>query len=288
MNILVIGGTRFFGVHMVNALLKKGHNITIATRGTTADNFGDNVIRIILDRTNSESIKSALAGKHYDVVIDKIAYCSNDVKYLMDVVNCDKLIHMSSTAVYESKHIDTKENEFDGNNKKLVWCNRPDFPYDEIKRQAECALSQVYNDTKWIAVRYPYVVGTDDYTNRLFFYVEHVVKSIPMYIDNLDCQMGYIRSDEAGEFMAFLAEQDFSGAINGCSNGTISLREIIDYVEEKTGKKAILTSDGEQAPYNGETEYSINTEKAEALGYKFSNVKDWIFDLLDFYIDKLI
>lgn len=287
MNILVIGGTRFFGVHMVNALLKKGHNITIATRGTTADNFGDNVIRIILDRTNPESIKSALVGKHYDVVIDKIAYCSNDVKYLMDVVNCDKLIHMSSTAVYEPKHIDTKENEFDGNNKKLVWCNRPDFPYDEVKRQAECALSQVYSDTNWIAVRCPYVVGTDDYTNRLYFYVEHVVKSIPMYVDNLDCQMGYIRSDEAGEFMAFLAEQDFSGAINGCSNGTISLREVIAYVEEKTGAKAILASDGEIAPYNGETEYSINTEKAEALGYKFSNVKDWIFDLLDFYIDKM-
>ena len=87
--------------------------------------------------------------------------------------------------------------------------------------------------------------------------------------------------------MAFLAEQDFSGAINGCSNGTISLREVIGYVEEKTGEKAILTSDGEAAPYNGETEYSINTEKAESLGYKFSNVKDWMFDLLDFYIDKL-
>ena len=52
MNILVIGGTRFFGVHMVNALLKNGHNVTIATRGITADNFGDKVTRVMLDRTN--------------------------------------------------------------------------------------------------------------------------------------------------------------------------------------------------------------------------------------------
>lgn len=33
MNILVIGGTRFFGIPMVNELLAHGHNVTIATRG---------------------------------------------------------------------------------------------------------------------------------------------------------------------------------------------------------------------------------------------------------------
>ncbi len=50
-------------------------------------------------------------------------------------------------------------------------------------------------------------------------------------------------------------------------------REIINYVEENTGKHAILSDDGEVAPYNGEPEYSINTEKAEKKGYHFSNLK---------------
>ena len=31
MNILVIGGTRFFGIPMVNELLTAGHDVTIAT-----------------------------------------------------------------------------------------------------------------------------------------------------------------------------------------------------------------------------------------------------------------
>ena len=35
MNILFIGGTRFFGVHAVRELLRRGHQVTIATRGTT-------------------------------------------------------------------------------------------------------------------------------------------------------------------------------------------------------------------------------------------------------------
>ena len=93
MKILVIGGTKFFGIHMVNALLTKGHDITIATRGRAADPFGDKVRRIFLERTEKESVREALAGVHYDVVIDKIAYCSNDIKYVMDVIDCDQYIY---------------------------------------------------------------------------------------------------------------------------------------------------------------------------------------------------
>lgn len=285
MKILVIGGTRFFGIHMIKQLLDDGHEVTIATRGIAQDDFGNSVKRILLERTDIDSMRNALKGTHFDVAIDKIAYCSNDIKSAMETVNCDKYIHMSSTAIYQPKHIDTKEEDFDGMAGELVWCSRKDFSYEEIKRQAERALWQKYNDKSWVAVRYPFVIGRDDYTERLLFYVQHVMKSISMNIDNLDHQMGFIRSDEAGKFLAFLADKDFTGAINGGSQGTISLKEIISYVETKTGVKAIVDSAGDDAPYNGEPEYSINTEKAQKLGFQFSQINDWIYDLLDYYID---
>ncbi|MCM1373640.1 MAG: NAD-dependent epimerase/dehydratase family protein [Muribaculum sp.] len=287
MNILVIGGTRFFGIHMVNELLTQGHDITIATRGKAADEYGDRVRRIVIERTSETSMKNALGDKRYDVVIDKIAYCSNDVKYVMEAVDCEKYILMSSTSVYEPKRIDTVESDFDGSSKELIWCDRKDFSYEELKRQAECALWQKYSDRNWIAVRYPFVIGKDDYTKRLLYYVEHTMKSIPMNIDHLDHQMGYICSEEAGKFMAFLADKDIRGAINGSSRGTISIREIIEYVEKKTGTKAVIDKTGENAPYNGEPEYSINTEKAESLGFRFSKLQDWIYELLDYYIDLI-
>lgn len=287
MKILVLGGTRFFGIPMVEELIQQGHEVTIATRQTTKDNIGNAVQRIQIERTDPIQMEQALKGKHFDVVYDKIAYCSNDIKNIMDVIDCDKYIYMSSTAVYEPKKMDTKEENFDAMGKELIWCNRADFPYDEIKRQAECALWQKYDDRNWIAVRYPFVIGKDDYTKRMLFYVEHTMKSIPMKVDNQDVQMGYIRSDEAGKFMAFLADKKVQGAINGSSKGTISLREIIDYVERKTGSKAVFLDTGDEAPYNGETEYSINTDKAETLGFQFTNLKDWIYDLIDYYI-KLV
>ncbi len=284
MKILVLGGTRYFGVSMVWELIKQGHEVTIATRQRAEDNFGDKVKRIQVERTDAYQMKQAFSGRYFDVVYDKIAYCSNEIKSAMEAIDCGKYICMSSTSVYEPKRIDTREEDFNPVGKELVWCNRVDFPYEEIKRQAECALWQKYGDKNWIAVRYPFVIGKDDYTERLLFYVEHVKKSIPMQIDNLDAQMGFIGSDEAGKFMAFLAEKDFKGAVNGSSKGTISVREIVNYVEEKTGKEAIFDKEGDIAPYNGEPEYSINTEKAEKLGFRFTHLQDWIYDLIDYYL----
>ncbi len=286
MDILVIGGTRFFGIHTVESLLKRGHTVTIATRGNVIDHYGDSVSRIIFERTDEDSVRKAFFGKHYDVVIDKLAYCSNDIKYVLDIIDCDKYMHMSSTSVYNPKHMNTKEEDFDPMRGELIWCSRMDFAYDEIKRQAEYALAQCYGDKKVITVRYPFAIGEDDYTNRLEFYVDHICKGKAMFIDNVDCQMSFIRSDEAGEFIAYLIETDYLGAINGAAAGTISIREIIEYVEHKTNRKAILSEEGEAAPYNAEPAYSINTDKAVQLGYHFTNLKDWLFDLLDFYIDR--
>ena len=36
MQILVVGGTRYFGKYTIKALLQKGHAVTIATRGNAA------------------------------------------------------------------------------------------------------------------------------------------------------------------------------------------------------------------------------------------------------------
>lgn len=287
MNVLVLGGTRFFGVPMVNELLRCGHQVTIATRGMAADPHGENVQRIVLDHTDAQSIKRALQGRHYDVAIDKVAYCSNDVRRVLDVLDCERYILMSSTAVYAPKHMDTREVEFDPDVPELVWGDRSDFSYEEGKRQAECALRQSYSDRNWVAVRYPFVIGKDDYTKRLLFYVEHTMRSIPMNIDNIDAPMGFIRSDEAGRFLAFLAEKNLTGAVNGSAKETVSLREIIAYVERKTGTKAVVSPLGDTAPYNGEPAYSINTDRAKELGFRFAALQDQIYWLLDDYIEQV-
>ncbi len=283
MEILVLGGTRFFGVHIVENLVQNGHTVTVATRGNKKSTFQDKVSHIIVDHLNYEQMKQVFQGKKYDVVYDNIAYCPNDIKYTLDSINCEKYIFMSSTSVYDLKW-DVKEDDFNSRDYNYKWTDRSQQNYKEGKRCAEAALTEHYADMKSTMVRYPFVIGRDDYTKRLFFYVEHVMKEIPMHIDNVNCQMGFISSEDAGRFLAFLADKHIIGAINGCSNGTISLREIINYIEKKTGKTAIINSDGEEAPYNSTGDYSINTNQAKEAGFIFTDLKEWIYDLLNYYI----
>jgi len=86
-NVLVLGGTRFFGKHLVNELLTQGANVTIATRGKTPDSFGPKVTRLIFDREDEDSIRSVLTKETYDVIYDNIAYTSNDIDILMSLPN---------------------------------------------------------------------------------------------------------------------------------------------------------------------------------------------------------
>lgn len=272
------------GKHLVEELLLAGHDVTVATRGISPDGFGNQVTRLKLDRTSAESLKEHIPKMEYDVVFDDLAYCSKDVKCLLDLVRCRKYIHISSMSVYDSLHNDIKEIEFDPEQKKLVYCSRQDFPYDEVKRQAECAIVQDYPHIPSIRVRFPFVIGPDDYTQRLSFYVEHILDQKPMYVDNPKAQMAFVRSDEAGKFLAYLAQTDFQGAINGASEQTVSVEQIAEYVKTKTGKEMLLSVEGEKAPYNGAEDYSLNIDKAKSLGFSFTPLRDWVYDLIDLLI----
>lgn len=290
MKILVLGGTRFFGIPMIRELLKQGHEITVATRGTTPDSFGTSVTRMILDRHDEASIVSALHEstlheKTYDVVIDKLAYCSNDVRILLNYLSCDKFILMSSAAVYEPMGENVPETDFDASMHSLKWCNRSDYEYGEVKRQAECALTQIYKNKPYIAVRYPVVMGKNDYTNRLKFYVDHIINEIPMYIDDMDARISFIEEEDAGRFLAFLVDKPIIGPINGCASGSVRISDLVKYIEKKSMKKALLSNTGDIAPYNGyHPSLTLNTDKAKELGYEFSDINDWIYSLLDYYM----
>ena len=288
MKALVLGGTKFMGIHLVNKLISAGHDVTIATRGTTPDLFGDKVKRLKIDRTDPDSLKAAFEDKSYDVAIDNIAYSSNDVKYLLDTLRTEKYVMTSTVSVYSKHfHINMREAEVDAKTLPLKWCNYEDFPYDEVKRQAEAALYQVYPHVPSAAVRFPYIFGEDDYTKRLFFYVEHIFHGRPMHIDNLTARISFINSVEAGQFLFHAATGPVFGGVNAGSNGTISLEEIIDHTEKCTSKKAIIDSNGAAGPMNGTPDFGLDTSMAAATGFKFRDINDWVYPLIDLWVTQL-
>jgi nucleoside-diphosphate-sugar epimerase len=284
MKVLVLGGTRYFGVHLVNSLLCRGQAVTIATRGRRRDRFGDRVERLVIERTDPDSLRGVLAGRRFDAACDNLAFCPDDVKFLLDNLDCGKYVMTSSAAVYSEMRLDLAESGFDPLSYRLRWGTG--LEYGEGKRQAESALFQRYGQFNPVAVRFPYVIGEDDYTGRLYFYVENIIKGQAMDIDNLDERMAFIRSDEAGDFLAWAAGQGFTGPVNAASKGTISLGEVIGYVERKTGSTAVFSAAGREGPYNGQKSFSLDVSRAENLGYSFTILKEWIFGLLDRFIEK--
>jgi len=276
------------GKHLAQKLIADGHNVTIATRGNVTDPFGDKVNRIIVERKSANDLAYALKGKYYDVTIDNLAYCSNDVKILLDSLSTDKYVMTSTASVYANNfHENMKESEMDTQKIQLKWCDSDDFEYDEVKRQAEAALFQAYPNQKSAAVRFPFIFGKDDWTKRLFFYVESISIGRAMNIDNISARLSFIESTEAGRFLAHVATTDVFGVINADCIGTISLEEIIAYAEKRIGKKAIICADGENALINGMPSFGLDTTLARESGFDFQKIGDWVYPMIDFWVREL-
>lgn len=284
MEVLVLGGTRFFGKVLVNKLIDMGYNVTIATRGLTKDNYGDKVSRIVLDRESKESIEVALKDKKFDVIYDNLCYSPNSAKIICDIIKdkTKKYIVVSSSAVYDFKRC-IKEEDFNPNKYKIKYGERQDFSYAEGKRLAEAVIFQNYK-IPTIAVRLPVVLSEDDYTKRLYSYVENVIEKNSFNSNNMNCDLSFISATEAGEFLAFLSGIEYEGQINAACEGSITLNEIITYIEKSTNTKAIIKENGKSGAYNGMFDCSLDISKAKSLGFKFKEVRSFIFALIDKYI----
>lgn len=106
-----------------------------------------------------------------------------------------------------------------------------------------------------------------------------------MYIDDMDARISFIEEEDAGRFLAFLVNKPIIGPINGCASGSVRISDLVEYIEKKSMKKALLSNTGDIAPYNGyHPSLTLNTDKAKELGYEFSDINDWIYSLLDYYM----
>lgn len=285
-NVLVVGGTRFMGVQLVRELLAKGNNVTIATRGNVKDNFGSRINRILMDLEKPESVAAALNGRYYDVVFDNLAYCSNYVRNVLDSVKCGRYIQLSSVEVYSPTKIDLRESDFNPLEIQQEWCGM-NAGYQKGKRQAEATIFQNYPQVSSVAVRIPYVTKTD----RLLYYCRNIVNHLPMNIDDTNRCFTFIRDTEVGKFLPWIAAQDYRGPINLASTGSVSIQKIINYIEKKTGQKAIIDiENGSESPFHvfNEQSFSMNMDQAERMGYSTSGIDEWFWNLLDEYIRQAV
>ncbi len=74
MKVLVVGGSKFVGLHLVHELLSQGHDVTVFSRGKARTEFPAGVKRLYGDRYSPGQMRSALRGQRFEAIFDTSAY----------------------------------------------------------------------------------------------------------------------------------------------------------------------------------------------------------------------
>jgi nucleoside-diphosphate-sugar epimerase len=289
-DILVLGGTRFFGRKLVEQLIEANHHVTIVTRGQSQNPFGNQVEHIQVDRTDAKAFKATMAGRKFDVVYDNICYSPNEAKQFCEIFNgsIGKLVFTSTLSTYEATGKPHVEEDFDPYTYEIEMGTSADFSYGEGKRLAE-AVFYKYAEFPVVAVRFPIVMGEADYTRRLHFHVERILNDEPIGFVNMDAEMSFIHATEAARFLEWVGMNEVEGPVNATANGIISLKELIALIEEKAGKRArvaLLGTDEIRSPYAVPASWYMTTEKAQKAGFTFSELQEWLPPLVEKIVES--
>lgn len=285
--VLVLGGTRYFGKRLVNLLLEEGlHEVTVATRGRTEADFEGLVNRMVVDRSDKESLVKAAAAGPWDVVYDNICYSPKEA---LDAVRAfdgkvGKYVLTSTLSVYDFGKSPLTEEDFDPYTYVWKTADRDDLDYGEGKRQAEAAFFREAGFPV-AAMRIPIVLGPDDYTRRLHFHVERVMNGTPIGLPDATASISFISSAETAAFLHWLGSTDVTGPINAGSDGALTLNELFALIERATGKRAVIVPEGEAgqenaSPFGVPSSWVMDISKAKAAGYRFEKTMDWMPDLI--------
>jgi nucleoside-diphosphate-sugar epimerase len=103
--VLVVGGTEFIGLHVVQALRRDGRDVVALNRGRRPDRLPAGVSTLVADRTDHAALARALAGARFDAVVD-ITYAptrGDDVAALLDALGdrAGHVVFVSTGRVYD-------------------------------------------------------------------------------------------------------------------------------------------------------------------------------------------
>ena len=308
MNVLVIGGTRFLGWHIVRRLLKDGREVTLFNRGVTPDDFGGDVRRLHGDRKDGSAFKALAGSRDWDAVVDLIAYDAGDSRSAVDAFRgrIGHFLHVSTGAVY----IVTRDYPCPLREEDYGWELSPRpaakeglWLYGTKKREAEDVLRAAHAEHGFPAtsLRLPIVSGERDYTLRAHSYFLRVGDGKPVILpDGGLCPSTYVYAgDVAASVSANLGNAvSFGRAYNLAQKEIVSLREFVLKSAAVLGAapeiadvpKAVLERAGwgrNISPFSIRRPFVLSIERAaRELGYVPSPFEGWLRETALWFRDR--
>ncbi|MDX1661293.1 MAG: NAD-dependent epimerase/dehydratase family protein [Gemmatimonadota bacterium] len=191
MDVLLIGGTRFVGPRLVDALLERGHEVTTFNRGETPDALPDAVERLHGDRSDPAQLAGALGDREFDACIDTIAMRGGDTRGAVQVLDgrVGHYVHFSTGQVYLVRAgcpVPAREEDYDGpivEAPTAEWA-REEWRYGMEKRECEDALEEAWVARRFPAtrLRLPMIHGEGDPKGRVHGYLLRLIDDGPLLV----------------------------------------------------------------------------------------------------------
>lgn len=183
MNVLVVGGTRFFGKTLVEQLVSTGHTVTVLSRGKLPPPAG--ATHLVADRADPAALAAALQGRSFDAVVDNMAMTAAHVSAALDTLGerAGHYVLTSTSAVYGDFAHGRLWRESDLDVAELARLPPGEDPYTIGKRAAELVLWQGERaQVPFTIVRPGYVIGPHDHLGRMQFFLRRLHDGGPVVL----------------------------------------------------------------------------------------------------------
>ena len=214
MKILIIGGTRFLGRHLVDSALARGHEVTLFNRGKSNPDLFLNIETILGDR---EHDLDRLAGREWDAVIDTCGYFPRIVRLSAQSLerSVGRYVFISSVSVYAGfSKIGIDENDPVGVIEDESVEEITGESYGPLKALCEKAVQEIYGERALI-IRPGLIVGPNDPTDRFTYWPVRVARGGDVLAPQKpDVPIQIIDVRDLSEFIIKLIEENASGVYN--------------------------------------------------------------------------
>jgi len=299
-NICVVGGTTFFGKAIVEALLEQGHSVTLFSRGTQRPALLERVEHVQGDRGKDEDF-AQLAHRHFDAVVDNIAYTARDVERALDVFrgNVGRYVLTSSSSVYYAGSMTMPVTEADvdfGFFPPLAQKDKPLWRYALGKLEAERALND-QDDVPFTIIRPPIVLGPEDPTLRGHFYFQRLLDGQPLLLTEGGGQsfrLVFSRDLARGYLLALRSNEALNSTYNLAQGEIVTLKQLVQLAAEALGQKPHIVSVPAAVfratkfeypePYARMSNFIPDIDKATSeLGYNTTPFAQWLPETARWY-----
>jgi 2'-hydroxyisoflavone reductase len=240
MRILIIGGTRFLGRHLVDSALARSHDVTLFNRGRSNPDLFPQLETIVGDR---EEDVEKLKNRIWDAVIDTSGYLPRIVRLSAQVLEptVSRYVFISSVSVYENfRKVGIRETDPVGKIENETVEEITGETYGPLKALCEQAVQDIFGLDRTLIVRPGLIVGPHDPTDRFTYWPVRVARGGDVLApEKPEAPIQIIDVRDLSNFIIKLIQDNASGVYNATGpDYELTLGRLLDVSKQVSGSDA--------------------------------------------------